>query len=64
MTKKHFIAIAKTIHSNLERSTPAGAYRLHTLALELCTEFYEFNPNFSRDTFLQAYGFATQENGN
>lgn len=58
MTRKHYQAIAKTIHSNLERSTTGEAYRLHTLALELAVVFANENPRFDRDRFMLACGFA------
>lgn len=50
MTAKHFIAVANSINKVLKGGGDAEG--LKTLAENLADEFEEFNPHFSRETFL------------
>ncbi len=49
MTKKHFIAIAKIVHTHRNRGAD-------TIASALADYFATINPNFDRQRFIDACG--------
>lgn len=58
MTKKHFIAIAHTIRTQLEarEKDAAEIEGIESVARALCADFYAANPRFDRARFLAACG--------
>lgn len=64
MTKKHFIAIAKIIKAQNDDTT-AGIYAAggRVVTIQIAQAFADFaaseNPNFDRQRFMTACGFAT-----
>ena len=61
MSKKHFIAIAKAFRPNVELAQHEGKTRtvdaLRNVAEGLAVTFTQFNPEFRRQTFMDACGF-------
>lgn len=62
MSKKHFIAIAKAFKETkehmAENSILDGDRHLKMLAENLCVTFKQLNPEFRRQTFMDACGFG------
>lgn len=57
MTKKHYIAIAKVIRSNINAGVGLGEiYGIESLALALADTFAAENARFDRGRFLAACG--------
>jgi len=60
MTRKHFVAVAKSFSDNLDnpdvKASAVATYAVKMMAREVATVFAECNPRFQRGRFLAACG--------